>query len=117
MSSGSIAPGRAPSAAGAAASASSVALAACIRVSALAVSQRMPPSTRKGRVGRPGTSANDPRMAAATRIACGRAVSWPSRSRDSSDSPAARVTTRPAAVDTSSAGTWVTRPSPTVRIV
>jgi hypothetical protein len=73
-----------------------------------------PPTTRKGIFGRPGIR----HSAIAPKPAIWRAFLLPviclTMSEPMSDSAALRVTTRPVATDSSSAGIWLTRPSPTV---
>jgi len=69
-------------------------------------------STRNGTIGRPGTSDNRPSMAARMDRARGYDVSWRPSSSPKLFREAARVTSKPAAMEVTSAGICDTRPSP-----
>jgi hypothetical protein len=73
-------------------------------------------STKKGSFGIPGSRPIAKIVLAAMAVAFGRLPSWVARLAPSADSVLSLVTSTPAAVEMSSAGIWLTRPSPMVSI-
>jgi hypothetical protein len=77
------------------------------------MAKKMPPMTRNGILGRPGTSANAMTTAPATSGALRCSRIWPAMSFPRSTSEAERVTRMPVPTEISSAGICAHRPSPT----
>ena len=76
-----------------------------------------PASARNGSIGRPGIRLSTAAAPAAIASGLGLEPSWRTRAASAVPSVPPLVTTMPAAVDTSSAGIWLTSPSPTVSVV
>ena len=70
--------------------------------------------TAKGRIGMPGTRAITPAAADTMPRATGFMASWATRALSAAPSTPDLETSRPAAMEMTSAGTWLTRPSPMV---
>ena len=76
-----------------------------------------PARPRKGSNGMPGSSPIIAAPPPASAMGFHPAPSWPTSALSGLPSPLPLVTTMPAATETSSAGIWLTNPSPTVRMV
>ena len=68
----------------------------------------------KGRIGMPGIRPMTPAAAETMPRLTGLAASWATRALSAEPSTPALETRKPAAIEMTRAGTWVTRPSPTV---
>ncbi len=83
--------------------------------------QARPPAPRamaaNGSIGMPGTRAITPAAAETMPSATGFIASWVTRALSAAPSTPALDTRKPAAIEITRAGTWLTRPSPMVMMV